>query len=228
RKRIGRRGSVVKPLNNELIETNKNRVDINTLTNSFLVRPRSLSIRNLQKEIEQSYQNEWIYIQLPNRTFKKTTQIEFQNQKNLNKNEENSTKYYPKELNSIIFANKLNKIFNLISIKFQGFLSGIAFSHALFILYFLPELNENLLKYYGQLNILIQIFFYIFLSIIVVDALDWFVSLNFNNWWSSIKNSLLSCQTISAICWVLSYFASLLSTHFDEQFALNNSNLLEK
>uniref|UniRef100_A0A914MIC7 Uncharacterized protein n=1 Tax=Meloidogyne incognita TaxID=6306 RepID=A0A914MIC7_MELIC len=66
KRRLRRRGSVVQPLSNDSVEITKN-IDINTISNSFLVRPHSLSARHIQKPLEQSQPNEWIYIQLPDR-----------------------------------------------------------------------------------------------------------------------------------------------------------------
>uniref|UniRef100_A0A915NF78 Uncharacterized protein n=1 Tax=Meloidogyne floridensis TaxID=298350 RepID=A0A915NF78_9BILA len=175
RKRLRRRGSVVQPLSNDSVEITKN-IDINTISNSFLVRPHSLSARHIQKPIEQSQPNEWIYIQLPDRTFKRTTEKDLQNcQQALDKPTDNfDIKNYPSELSSVIFAKKLHSLFHSISTISQGFLAGIAFSHAIFIFLFLPELkgHENLVNIYSQMAVPIQAFFYICLSIAVVDALD--------------------------------------------------------
>nr|CAD2193553.1 unnamed protein product [Meloidogyne enterolobii] len=224
KRRLRRRGSVVQPINNDSVEITKN-IDINTISNSFLVRPHSLSARHIQKPIEQSQPNEWIYIQLPDRTFKRTTEKDLQNcHQTLDKPTDNfDIKKYPSELSSVIFAKKLHSLFHSISTISQGFLAGIAFSHAIFIFLFLPELkgHENLVNIYSQMAVPIQAFFYICLSIAVVDALDGFSPFPQNNFWDFINNSLLSFNFICIICWFCSFFVSLLCAQLDEEFAKN-------
>nr|CAD2174801.1 unnamed protein product [Meloidogyne enterolobii] len=219
KRRLRRRGSVVQPLNNDSVEITKN-IDINTISNSFLVRPHSLSARHIQKPLEQSQPNEWIYIQLPDRTFKRTTEKDLQNcQQTLGKPTDNfDIKNYLSELSSVIFAKKLHSLFHSISTISQGFLAGIAFSHAIFIFLFLPELkgHENLVNIYSQMAVPIQAFFYICLSIAVVDALDGFSPFPQNNFWG-----FLSFNFIGIICWFCSFFVSLLCAQLDEEFAKN-------
>uniref|UniRef100_A0A1I8B6U6 Uncharacterized protein n=1 Tax=Meloidogyne hapla TaxID=6305 RepID=A0A1I8B6U6_MELHA len=233
KRRLRRHGSVVQPVDNDSIEITKNVVDINTISKAFLVRPRSLSARNIQKPLEQSQPNEWIYIQLPDRTFKKTTEKEVQSRSpTLDKTEENliDIKNYPSELSSVIFANKLHSSFHSIATISQGFLSGIAFSHAIVIFIFLPELKgyENLVNIYAQMAVPIQAFFYICLSISVIDALDGFSPSRNINIWSFINNYLLSCNFIAIICWFCSFFVSISCAQLDEQFAQNGVKLIEK